>query len=333
MPQRILVWLAAIVVAILLLSAAGLAVLRNLAHAREADSRFTAAPPAGRFVPAGDVDLYVQEAGPAGGVPVVLIPGAGGWSESWRATIDALAQAGLRVVALDLPPFGYSSRPPDGDYSTAAQARRILAVLDALKLDAMVLVGHSSGGRATVEAAMSAPQRVRSMVLVSAALGLQDPPGEAHLLAHLMLDSGPLRSALVASGATNPRLTATLLRSVTRRHEALTAERVALYQRPQRLTGSTEALGDWLRQFVLSDERPPSRQPLRYRDLNVPTLIVWGADDPVTPLAQAQHLAAQLPDATLATLAGIGHVPQLEDERAFNTLLLQWLAGLAPAKK
>jgi len=331
MARRIYIWLAAIVVVIVLLVAAALTALRFASQAREVDGRVTAAPATGRFIAGGDVNLFVQESGPAAGVPVVLIHGVGAWSETWRDSIDALAQAGYRVVAIDMPPFGYSFRPTDRDYSTEAQARRILAALDALSIDSAVLVGHSFGGRATVEAAMRAPQRVRALVLVSAALGLQDPPGDASLLAHLLLDARMLRNALVASIGTNPWLTETVLRSFTRRHDALTPGRVALYQRPQRVTGSTEAMGDWLQQFMLSGERPASRQPLRYREIAIPTLVIWGAEDTVTPPAQAQHLVKLLPGATLATLPGTGHIPQLEDERAFNALLLQGLSVLAPA--
>jgi pimeloyl-ACP methyl ester carboxylesterase len=333
MARRVLFWIVAAAAGLALLILAALFAFRLTSQARETTSRVDAAPANGQFITAADVGIYLQEAGPPTGVPVMLIHGVGAWSETWRSTIDALAQAGYRVIAIDLPPFGYSFRPPSNDYSTEAQAKRILGVLDALKIDSAILVGHSFGGRATVEAALNAPQRVRALVLVCAALGLQDPPGsEESVLTRVVLETSPLRNAVVASLGTNPWLTGLFLRGFTNRHEAITAQRVEIYQRPQRVTGSTEAFANWLRQFVLSSERPASRQPLRYRELKMPTLVIWGESDRVTPLAQGQHLASLAPDTSLVTMPSIGHIPQLEDERAFNALLVENLSRRLAAR-
>jgi pimeloyl-ACP methyl ester carboxylesterase len=332
MARRVLYWVVVGVAGFALLLLTSLIGFRLASQARETASRVDAAPASGQFVTAADVGVYVQEAGPASGVPVLLIHGLGAWSETWRPTIDALAQAGYRVIAIDLPPFGYAFRPASGDYSTEAQAKRILGVLDALKIETAVLVGHSFGARATVEAALSAPGRVRALVLVSAALALQDQTGAGPgLLVRAVLETQTLRNAFVASLGTNPWFTGMFLRAFTTRHAAITSQRIEVYQRPQRVTGSTEAFARWLAQFVLSDERPASRQPTRYRDLAMPSLIIWGDSDTVTPLAQGQHLASLLPDATLVTVPGIGHIPQLEDEGRFNNLLIENLARrLAP---
>jgi pimeloyl-ACP methyl ester carboxylesterase len=329
MLRRLLFRLIAAIGALVLLVAFTLLGFRIASQAREVEGRVSAAPPSGRYVTAADAQLYVQEAGPAGGVPVLLVHGLAAWSETWRATIDALTQAGYRVIAIDLPPFGYSFQPANQDYSTAAQARRVLGVLDALKIDSAVLIGHSLGARAVVEAAISAADRIRALVLVAAALGLQEPPeADPGLPVRALLAIGPLRNAAVATVATNPLLTGLWLRTVTQRHDALTDDRVAVYRRPQGVTGGTEAFGQWLRHHLLSGERPNSRQPLLYRNLGMPTLAIWGDADTVAPLAQAQHLVSLIPGASLKTLPGIGHIPQLEDPRAFNALLAGELARL-----
>lgn len=332
MARRVLNWILVAAAALALLLLVLLITFRFVSQARETASRVDAAPPTGQFVTAADVSIFVQEAGPATGLPVLLVHGLGAWSETWRSTMAALAQAGYRAVAIDLPPFGFSFRPGSGDYSTEAQAKRILGVLDALKIDSAVLVGHSFGGRATVEAAFSAPARVRALVLVCAALGLQDPPGaDPGFVVNAVLNTPPLRNAVVATLGTNPWLTGTFLRAFTARHDAITAQRIEVYQRPLRVTGTTEAFSRWLAQFALSGERPASRQPLLYRNLALPALVIWGDHDRVTPLDQAQHLKSVLPGATLVTLPGIGHIPQLEDDNRFNTVLIENLAArLAP---
>jgi pimeloyl-ACP methyl ester carboxylesterase len=101
-----------------------LAGFRVAAAQRETKLRHDEAPSMGHFVKAADVELFVQEEGPSHGPPVVLVHGTGAWSEIWRSTMRALADSGYRAIALDMPPFGYSSRPANADYRDEAQARR-----------------------------------------------------------------------------------------------------------------------------------------------------------------------------------------------------------------
>ena len=164
--------------ALLLAVALILAGYRVAAARRETQSRQDAAPKSGRFVHAADVELFVQEEGPTDGAPIVFVHGTGAWSEIWRGTMHALAGAGFRAIALDMPPFGYSTRPASVDYGDGAQARRILGALDALQLQRVTLVGHSFGGRPTMQATFVAPQRVERLVLVDAALDLMRGCGD-----------------------------------------------------------------------------------------------------------------------------------------------------------
>src|SRR5262245_54589480 len=87
---------------------------------RETENAADVAPRGGRFVQAGDVKIFIQEAGPADAPAVMLIHGTGTWSEIWRETIDALS-TDRRVIAVDLPPFGYSDKPL-GDLAYTRQA-------------------------------------------------------------------------------------------------------------------------------------------------------------------------------------------------------------------
>ena len=77
----------------------------------ESETREEAAPSTGRFVQAGDVELYIQEMGPADGPAILFIHGTAAWSEFWRETMTQLADAGFHCVAIDIPPFGFSQRP------------------------------------------------------------------------------------------------------------------------------------------------------------------------------------------------------------------------------
>ena len=330
--RRVLRVLLILLVGVTGVAAATLAVFRTLAEFREVHARQLAAPPTGRFVKAWDVELYVQEAGPADGPPVLFIHGLGAWSETWRETLTDLASAGYRAIAIDIPPFGYSERPGDAQYSTEAQSRRILALVDALRLRDTVLVGHSFGGRATMEAALQAPEHWRALVLVDVALGLQEEQVESYSgpLAWLM-GSTVARETLVAATATNPLLTREILKRFTARHEVLTPARVAIYQMPFVLLHTTESFGDWAAAFLDTTVRPRSADPSAYRSLQLPALVLWGDQDGVTPLEQGRHLAQLLPRAQLRVLSGIGHIPQIEDITSFNRTLREYLDAL-PAR-
>ena len=146
--------------------------------------------------------------------------GTGAWSETWRESLDTLAAAGFHAAALDLPPFGHSERPARPRYSRADQARRILGVLDALGARRAILVGHSFGAGPTVEAALLAPERVRALILVDAALSIRPdgvPPRPAPAAVRTLLAVTPLRNALVATFLTNPLVHAALARRLRRR--------------------------------------------------------------------------------------------------------------------
>lgn len=317
-----------LVVVLVLVLIVALTGFRIAASLREKASRTEAAPSTGRFVDAGDVEVFVQELGPTSGNPVLLVHGTGAWSAIWRETMEALAIEGYRAIALDLPPFGYSERPRAPSYGTHAQGERILAVLDALGIRSATLVGHSFGARPTMEALFLAPARVRSLVLVDAALGLGEGAGAAsspHWLLDAAVAARPVRDVLVASTLTNPLLSRRILRLLITRDEAATDERVAMLQQPMVLQGTTPALGSWLAQFVAPARASMGSDRERYRTLTMPVLVVWGSSDDITPLPQGRDLASLIPGAELVVLDGVGHIPAIEDSRGFNRALLDFL--------
>ena len=120
MIAKILRWATTALLSLLLLVLAAIATFWVGASVRETGLREELAPSSGHLVPTRSGGVFVQEKGPADGVPVVLFHGTAAWSELWRHTIDALAAGGFRVIALDLPPFGFSDRP--GNYTRRDQA-------------------------------------------------------------------------------------------------------------------------------------------------------------------------------------------------------------------
>jgi pimeloyl-ACP methyl ester carboxylesterase len=320
--SKILRWSAKTLLAVLLLAVATIVAFRLAASMRETDTRAELAPPSGHLVSTSSGGVFVQEKGPIDGIPVVLFHGTAAWSELWRRTIDALSAAGFHVIALDLPPFGFSDRP--GTYTRQDQAARVKEVLDLLRSAPAIIVGHSFGAGAATELVLRYPERARGLVLVDAALGLTAPPSDPPSL----LRPKWVREILVSLTVTNPLATKTLLQSLIEKKARALPEYVEILQRPTTLRGSTSDIADWLYYFAGADRNADSADRNAYARLKPSVAILWGEKDSVTPVAQAFDLKTLLPKATLTLLPGLGHIPQIEDPELFNDALLKALGKL-----
>jgi pimeloyl-ACP methyl ester carboxylesterase len=262
----------------------------------------------------------------------VLVAGTAAWGGIWHATIPALAAAGYRVLTVDLPPFGYSTRPRSpADYGTAAQGARLAAALAALRPGPVTLVAHSFGARATLDAAARLGPALAGLVLIDGALGLaaetRETPQPA--VARWALASPPVREALVAATITNRRATAALTRRLVAPGARLDPATLAALRAPFAIAGTTAAVGEWLPQFLAEPARAAPEARRRYATLVVPTLIVWGARDVITPLAEGRAQAATFPGARLVVLPGVGHIPAIEAPGPLAAVLLDALGARA----
>jgi pimeloyl-ACP methyl ester carboxylesterase len=328
----ILRWLGRALLAILLLAFAALAVFRMFSLTREEQTAAEAAPASGHFVSAGDIKLYVQEDGPQTGIPVVFIHGFGAWSETWKKTTSVLAAHGFHTVALDVPPFGFSEKVTNGAFSRQEQAQRILKVLDTLGLKQVVLVGHSVGARPTVEVALSAPERIRALVVIDGAFGFgsdgEFAPNDPTLTTRAFFALRPLRNAVLSATATNPLMSKRLLSNFVANPEVLTPALLSVYQKPFVVKDSTNRLGDWLKVLSMDNDTSLSGKLSNFSRLAMPTLLIWGDKDTVTPLWQGEKLKKIISNSSLVVLKGLGHIPQIEDPDQFNNALLPFLENI-----
>ena len=340
--MRLIRILLRLVAATLILIVLALAGFRAAAALRETEMPEVAAGPEALFVEAGGLKLHYRTWGPETGPALVLVPGTMAWAETYRDIAGPLGDKGFRVISPDMPPFGYSSRPADGDYSRAAQARRLLAFADALKLDRFALGVHSYGGGGAIEAAFLAPDRIEALVLLDVALGggwglgrreRRDPP-----LAPIA-GFRPLRDILIAATFTNPLLIGKGLRDFIADDALATPERIALYSRPLTMAGTTQAIGDWLITGLYGDERlSKAADPGNYKALDAPVLVIWGREDTVTPLDQGETIAASFARGRLEVLDGVNHIPHVERPQAVIDLGAAFLAqtsepGTSPGKQ
>jgi len=291
-------------------------------------------PPAqGRMVTLSDGRMFVQIRGPESGIPVVLVHGTAAWSGFWSATADQLASRGYRVAAIDLPPFGFSDRSKTGDYSRSEQARRIRDVVRGLNFKDTIVVGHSFGAGPVVEAAMLYPENFAGMVLISGALGLpesgDDYPADNAMLRSLLAQPF-VAETLVAATFTNPWLTRRFLAAMLFRKEAATDTQVDILQKPQRLSGTTEGYARWLPYLLFPDRAAKSAHPQNYASLRLPAALIWGREDSVTPLGQAERLNRLIAGSSLDVIDGVGHIAHIEDPERLIAVLAKRLKDIKP---
>jgi len=272
-----------------------------------------------RFVAVGDRLVNVVELG--SGPPLLFVHGLGGCWQNWLENLPHFARD-HRVIAVDLPGFGASQMPAE-PISVAGYARTLDRLCDALALDAAAVVGNSMGGFVAAELAIAHPQRVERLVLVSAA-GLQI--AELHLgtvlraLALTRADRvvgvyGGWVAAHAETVARRTRLRRLMFAGIARHPEVvpwpLVAEQAQGFGRP----GFLPAL------------RAMVSYPLRDRlgEIACPALVVWGENDRLVPLRDADVFQRLIPDARKLVYPDTGHVPMLERPARFNADLRAFL--------
>lgn len=330
--MRLLKFFGTAFAALLLFVAVFAATARGLAWYRETNAASLIAPSSGRFVDLQGTRLFVQSRGEPSGPPVLYVHGTAAWSGFWTETMSATGGR-FHHVAVDMPPFGFSDHDPTATYTRSQQAMRLTTLVETMRLDRPVIVGHSFGAGAVLEAAIRRPELFRGVIIVSGALGLApDVPGPrpGNMIVDMLARTDFLVEPAIALTVTNPALTQTLLARMLHRQEAATEKQAEIIRQPFLRRNTTTAYGQWLPALLFDDPKAESHSSLAIRRLSLPVAIIWGREDKVTPLAQAEYLASLLPRVTLDVMDGVGHIPHIEDPLNFPVLLRRRLEELHP---
>ncbi len=251
------------------------------------------------FVEIDGVRIHYQEKG--AGTPLVLIHGFTSSTYTWKDVFEPLSRT-FRVVAVDLKGFGFSGKP-DGDYTRRAQAQLVVHLLDNLKIEKAWLVGNSMGGEVALNVALANPQRVAGLILIDSA-GVAVSGGSSLAPAYVRIPF--VGRALTALALTSDKLVREGLAKSFFDDTKVTDDRVAHYFRPLRTRGGQLAALRARTQWHLF----PVEQDLG--KINVRTLIIWGAEDALIPLAAGRTMNSLIKDSKLVILENCGHVPQEE---------------------
>jgi pimeloyl-ACP methyl ester carboxylesterase len=252
------------------------------------------------------------------GPPLLFVHGLGGIWQNWLLNIPAFMDA-HRCLAVDLPGFGLSEKP-DGEISIPRLAQTVDRVCDELGVEEPVVVGNSMGGFVGAELAVSFPTRVSKLVLVAAA-GLS-----TEYLAREPLLAGA-RAFMVLTARTGLRGSPVVKR---RRLRRIALQPLVRYPERLSLPLATELVaGANAPGFIAAFEALMSYS---FRDklerIEVPVLIVWGRNDMLVPVGDAEMFEHLIGDnAHSVVFDDTGHLPMLERPSRFNELLRGFIAG------
>jgi pimeloyl-ACP methyl ester carboxylesterase len=222
------------------------------------------------------------------GEPVVLVHGLSGSTLWWRRNVPALAQ-NYRVYSVDLPGFG-SMRSWHTRFVLKQAASWLLQWMDEVGLQRVHLIGHSMGGYICLWLAAHYPERVSQLVLAAPAL-----------ISRINKVQGYFLPLLTGARYMSPSFFGILL------YDALRAGPLTLLRAA--------------RDLIAQDVRDDMKQ------VNVPTLLIWGDHDTLVPVVVAPIVHEEIPGSRLYILKGAGHVCMFDRAKEFNTAVQAFLSG------
>lgn len=254
--------------------------------------------------------LAYEESGT--GPAVVLLHAFPVHAQMWRAQREALA-CDWRVITPDLPGFG-GSPLAGGDPSLDSVADAVVATLDSLGLDRVVLGGLSLGGYVSMAVLRRHPDRVRALILADTKASADAPAAAENRerIASTVVSERSVRVLLTdvlpaLVGKKTKRRRGDVLREITDMVRAADPEAVA-----------------WIQRAMAA--RPDSFDTLHAA--NVPALVLVGDEDELTPPADAEAMVEALPDARLVTIGASGHLSALEVPDEVTAALKDFLRAL-----
>ncbi len=239
------------------------------------------------------------------GDPIVLLHGWGASSQSLAPLGGALADS-YRVLAVDLPGFGWSRRPSSA-WGTSDYAEHIARLLEENGIDRAALVGHSFGGRIAIALAAAQPARVSRLVLVASA-GIRSRRGVGTSLRVATFKLAKRIFGLPVWGRAGQRVIAKVSdRLGSRDYRAAGEMRPTLVK-------------------VVNEDLTPVLPGIQ-----TPTLILWGDQDQEVPRSDIEIMAARIPRARLMVFAGAGHFPFLDAPEEFCGAVKDFLKAGGPS--
>ncbi|NJO57247.1 MAG: alpha/beta fold hydrolase [Richelia sp. RM2_1_2] len=261
------------------------------------------------------------------GKPLVLIHGFGASIGHWRKNIPILADAGYQVFALDLLGFGGSDKAPI-NYSVDLWVELLKDFHQQYIHNKAVFIGNSVGALISLTVAVQHPEITNGAVLINAAGGLSHRPHELNPPLRFVMGSfnklvsHPITGKFVFNNIRRKSQIRRTLYQVYRDRNAVTDELVDMLYQPSCDEGAQQVFASIL-------TAPPGDSPEELLPkIECPLLIIWGADDPWTPISGAKVYEEALEngkDIKIVPIPGAGHCPHDEVPDLVNPQIVEWL--------
>ena len=241
---------------------------------------------------------------------------------SWYCNIDALADAGYRVIAPDLPGSGNSDKPDHLEYDPDSAAEFVYDLTQELHVERFSLVGSSAGGLISGLFALEHPEMVEKMALVGSG-------GFGRRVSWLLRAvSVPVLGDIVYQPGVNEKMG--ISGGLFYRPPEILDELLPEMNRMRQLPGARTAVISGIRSSItLRGVRKTGYILDRLKSSDVPLMTVWGAYDRIIPVRHSEDVRWELPDSIVEAIPECGHWPQMEDPSVFNPILINFLGGAA----
>ncbi len=248
---------------------------------------------------------YLEGGDPAGGT-MVMLHGLGGSAERW-AHVSPIFAGSFHVIVPDMIGFGLSDKP-HLDYTPGLFSSFLEGFVRTTCDSRIFLVGSSLGGQVAVMYAAAHPARISKLVLVSPAgtMSTSTAVFDSYVMAALYPSEQSVSRAFEAMEASGEKAPGDLVRGFIERMKMPNAK----------LAFMSAVLG--LKNSGLNDSL--------LRSIAHPTLLVWGADDPVVPIRNSGYFVSAIKDCTFFRMDNCGHTPYVQDPETFASRVMEFLS-------
>jgi 2-hydroxy-6-oxonona-2,4-dienedioate hydrolase len=252
---------------------------------------------------------------------VLLVHGFLGSTFCWRENTELLAKAGYKVVAVDLPGFGYSERTANINQSQSNKARLLwafLRIIDKLDTSGWNIVGHSMGGGTAEAMAIMNPSMTRSLTIVDGMVFLKNENMQG---AFVTLSRNKQYNKVFSSLVKKEVLTYGMVEKLLKKNYGFIPDSLVVkgYLVPLQIEGSAESI-----MSVFSNSK--EIEELNAAKLSsTPILVVWGRKDKTISLSRGINFVKKISSSTLVIIHNCKHHPMETNPEEFNRSLIQFL--------
>jgi pimeloyl-ACP methyl ester carboxylesterase len=263
--------------------------------------------------------IHLRDQGDATKPALILIHGSNSSLHTWEPWAKLLAKE-LRIISLDMPGHGLTGATINSDYSTARYVDVVDKIMAAKKIPTAIIGGNSMGGNVTWAFALAHPDKVRGLILVDAG-GMKANNEKAKNNIGFKIALNPFGAFILQKITPRPLLEKSIIQSVYDR-KLVTPEMVDRYWELLRFDGNRGATTKRFARYAEARKKPvPDLSGLK-----MPTLILWGREDHLIDVANAEEFHRRIPNSQVIIYDRVGHIPMEEIPQLSAHDVRLWMA-------